>query len=307
VLVAAAYCVTRWTGDGRGRAGCGWPGRSRGSRVHVHALNLVFVPCSRGYALAGGGGGGAGWSGPGWRCDARGGLLLLGQWLRFGDPLETGRFGYYSEFVAPWEGLAAQVVAPGRSFLLYSPAVLLGLFGWAALRRRAPEVCWFAGAAILLRWAAISTRSDWFGGWGLGARHLVPVIPLAMLALRGDGSRTCCRAGAAGRARRGGQGSWRRGRAVGVPRAPLDLRVDVAAAGGPAGRARGLHGGVALEGSRRARWSGSLRSSWTCWRSGRCCWRGSGIRGCWCASRWWRWWGRWRGGSCCRRCAGRGR
>lgn len=40
---------------------------------------------------------------------------------------------------------------------------------------------WFAVAAIGLRWLTISTRSDWFGGWGVGPRHLVPVIPVAML------------------------------------------------------------------------------------------------------------------------------
>jgi hypothetical protein len=44
-----------------------------------------------------------------------------------------------------------------------------------------PAVFWFAVLAIVLRWLTISTRSDWFGGWGLGPRHLVPVIPLVML------------------------------------------------------------------------------------------------------------------------------
>jgi hypothetical protein len=179
-FVAAGLCVTR----GQAARGDGWlwlAGAIAGFSVHVHVLNLVFVPCIAGLAIAG-------------RRSRRGlvgaaamltvgvAALMIGQWWRFGDPLETGRFGYYSHFVAPWEGLAALVIAPGRSVFLYAPAVLLGLFGWAALRRRAPEVCWFAGVAILLRWAAISTRSDWFGGWGLGARHLVPVIPLAMLA-----------------------------------------------------------------------------------------------------------------------------
>ena len=179
-LVAAGLCVTR----GQAARGDRWlwlAGAIVGFSLHVHVLNLVFVPCIAGLIVAG-------------RRSRRGlagaaimlalgaGLLLFGQWWRFGDPLETGRFGYYSHFVAPWEGLAAQVIAPGRSIFLYAPAVLLGVVGWAALRRRAPAVCWFAAAAIVLRWAAISTRSDWFGGWGLGARHLVPVIPLAMLA-----------------------------------------------------------------------------------------------------------------------------
>lgn len=171
-FVAAGLCVTR------GRLALA--GAVAGFALHVHVLNVVFVPCLAGFALA--------------HARSRRGLigaavmltfavstLLLGQWLRFGDPLETGRFGYYSHFVAPWQGLAAQLVAPGRSLLLYSPAIGLGLFGWAALRRRAPAVMWFAVAAVSLRYATISLRSDWFGGWGLGARHLVPVLPLAML------------------------------------------------------------------------------------------------------------------------------
>ncbi len=178
-LVAAAYCIAR--------GGRWWwvAGAVAGFSLHVHVLNLVFVPCLLGLALASGK--------RGERGERQGvvgglvgfavgaGLLLLSQYLRFGDPLETGRFGHYSEFVMPWEGLAAQLIAPGRSFLIYSPAVLLGLAGWATVKRRMPAVFWFAVAAIGLRWLIISTRSDWFGGWGLGPRHLVPVIPVAML------------------------------------------------------------------------------------------------------------------------------
>ncbi len=180
-IVAAAHCVTLHRNGGGAR----WlwlAGAIAGFSLHVHALNLVFVPCIVGFAAMS--------PGPRARRGLAGllallglgaGLLLLGQWLRFGDPLETGRFGHYSEFVAPWEGLLAQLVAPGRSFWLYSPAAALGLFGWGALRRRLPAAFWFAVAAIALRWLTISTRSDWFGGWGVGPRHLVPVIPLAML------------------------------------------------------------------------------------------------------------------------------
>lgn len=177
-LLGAAYCVTLQQA-GRGARWLWLAGAIAGFSLHVHVLNVVFVPCLLAYAWVG-------------RRRASGvpgmlvmlglgaGLLLLGQWLRFGDPLETGRFGHYSEFVAPWEGLAAQLVGPGRSFLLYSPAAALGLLGFPALRRRLPAVFMFAVAAIVLRWLVISTRSDWFGGWGLGPRHLVPVIPLVM-------------------------------------------------------------------------------------------------------------------------------
>jgi len=180
-LIAAAYCVTLQQA-GRGSRWLWLAGAIAGFSLHVHVLNVVFVPGLIGYALAGRRGAGTrGMVGMAAMLGLGAGLLLLGQWLRFGDPLETGRFGHYSEFVAPWEGLVAQMVAPGRSFLLYSPAAALGLLGFAALRRRLPAVFVFAAATMLLRWLAISTRSDWFGGWSLGARHLVPVIPLAML------------------------------------------------------------------------------------------------------------------------------
>jgi len=179
-LLGAAYCVTLQQA-GRGARWLWLAGAIAGFSLHVHVLNVVFVPCLLAHAWVGRRGGRAGLAGMLGMLGLGAGLLLLGQWLRFGDPLETGRFGHYSEFVAPWEGLAAQLLAPGRSFLLYSPAAALGLLGFAALRRRLPAVFGFAVAAILLRWLVISTRSDWFGGWGLGPRHLVPVIPLVML------------------------------------------------------------------------------------------------------------------------------
>lgn len=185
-LIGAGYCVTL-AQAGRGRRWLWLAGAIAGFSLHVHVLNVVFVPCLLGYAAAGMRGAGRSRAGlPGLLgllglLGVGAGLLLLGQWLRFGDPLETGRFGHYSSFVAPWEGLAAQVIAPGRSFVLYSPAAGLGLLGLGALRRRLPAVFGLAVAGMLLRWLVISTRSDWFGGWGLGSRHLVPVIPLAML------------------------------------------------------------------------------------------------------------------------------
>lgn len=171
---------------------------------HVHVLNVVALPCLAGYALAPAWSSGhvrrdgivraclaelarrrRGWIGAAALAGAGLGLLLLGQWLRFGDPLETGRFGHYSGWTTPWQGLWAQLAAPGRSFWLYSPAAALGLVGLAAALRRAPAATMFAAAVLLSRLVFVSARSDWFGGWGVGPRYLVPAIPLVMIAFAG--------------------------------------------------------------------------------------------------------------------------
>lgn len=199
-LLLAAFGITRFhqaraAAGARASAGSRWlwiAAVAAGFAPHVHVLNLSAWPCLLGYVL---------W--PLWREGGRAalvrarrplvvavaialvGVALLGldQHLRFGSPLETGRLGRYSDFVAPWIGLVALLVAPGRSLFVYAPAVTLGLFGLGELRRRLPTIAAFALAMVALRWLTISTRSDWFGGWALGPRHLVPVLPLAILPL----------------------------------------------------------------------------------------------------------------------------
>lgn len=182
-------------------------GAAAGLLVHVHVLGVVAWPCLAGYALGPGllrrkrqdsdsgfiraclkelAAGRRGYVGAGLLAAAGLGLLLLGQWLRFGAMLETGRFGHYSAWTWPWTGLWAQMVAPGRSFWLYSPAAALGLVGGlGAALRRAPAATWFALAVLASRWLVVSGRTDWYGGWSLGSRHLVPAIPLVMIGFAG--------------------------------------------------------------------------------------------------------------------------
>jgi hypothetical protein len=185
-LLGAALLVARWH-VGRDARLLWAAGAVAGLSVHVHLLNLLALPCLLGYALA-----------PLLREGSlqreRGawlgalvlgvlgvGLLGLSHYARFGSPFETGRYANYGEFIWPWEGLAAQVIGPGRSFFLYSPAILLGLFGWRKLRRDVPDAAWFIVAIVILRWVFVSLRSDWYGGWGIGPRYLVAVIPFALL------------------------------------------------------------------------------------------------------------------------------
>jgi len=155
-----------------------------GWSCHVHLLNLVAVPAFLVYAFA-----------PHWsrRRELKGvwtlavllgasGLVALAvsQALRFGSPLESGRHGLYSHFVVPSLELAALVVSPGRSLWLTSPILVGALWGWKKLRARVPWAFWFSLLLVASRLLFVASRSDWWGGWAIGPRFLVPVIPFAL-------------------------------------------------------------------------------------------------------------------------------
>jgi hypothetical protein len=118
-------------------------------------------------------------------------LALLGvyNWSRFGNPFETGRtavpgaadlFGY-GVFTAPWPGIYGLLLGPGKGLFLFSPAVILGLISWPALHRRFPVLSWTLGGAFVARWLFIATRSDWHGGFSLGPRYMLMIVPFLLL------------------------------------------------------------------------------------------------------------------------------
>jgi hypothetical protein len=191
VLLGSALAIARWhreraSGQVRWLAGAGL---LAGLSVHVHLLNLIAIPCLLGYAFA------PTWRDRSWSRERRAwasalalglcGLLLLmfDQGWRFGDPFESGRYADYGRWIWPFESLLTLLIAPGRSLLIYSPPVLLGMFAWAELRRRDPDVAYFVLALVGTRLLLVACRSDWHGGWGIGPRYLVPIVPFMLLPL----------------------------------------------------------------------------------------------------------------------------
>jgi len=188
-LVGTAWCIAemhRALGGGEPHRARRWSigaGAFAAFACHVHVLNLVAMPGLLGYAL---------WNrreslrtvAPGIVVAACGVVVLLvGQWLRFGDPFETGRYDHYSWWILPGEGLAATLFGPGRAVVLYALPVALALPMWPALRRRVPAVAWLVLAICVTRWLLVVMRSDWWGGWSIGPRYLVPVIPFLLVPL----------------------------------------------------------------------------------------------------------------------------
>lgn len=107
--------------------------------------------------------------------------------IRFGTPffydrLEIGA-GSPPLFGSPYRGLAGLVASPGKSVLLYSPTVVIGLAGFAGLRRREPAVAWAVAAVSALHLLFVSWLSFFHGDWAWGPRYLAVILPLWVLAM----------------------------------------------------------------------------------------------------------------------------
>jgi len=129
-----------------------------------------------------------------WRWPAFALLVALAGHLaynaaRFGTPFETG-YGAQatpSAYTTPlWVGLYGLLLSSGKGVLWFAPALMLAPVGWRAMRRAggparhaATSVALASGAALAL----YATFEHWAGDGSFGPRYLVPLLPLAFLAV----------------------------------------------------------------------------------------------------------------------------
>lgn len=186
-VLASALSLAR---RGRGAELAG--GLALGLAVAAHISAILFVPFWAAWAILGAP------AGPARRRAALGFLLGAGVVLaalaaynvaRFGDPLETGRavndelarrYGY-GEFVSPFRGLYGLTLSPGKGLLFFAPAVALGIGAWPSFRRRWPLEGLVWAATAVTRILFLASRSDWHGGFSLGPRLLVMLVPFLLL------------------------------------------------------------------------------------------------------------------------------
>jgi hypothetical protein len=106
--------------------------------------------------------------------------------LRFGSFFEDGKLRNFSHRHPVWgnpiSGLPTLLVSPGKSILLYSPPLLLGIFGIRFLWRRNPQVAiGIVGSSVILV-SFMSCYAGVGGDWCWGPRYLAILLPLWALA-----------------------------------------------------------------------------------------------------------------------------
>jgi hypothetical protein len=111
-------------------------------------------------------------------------LLQLYNRARFGFDLSSG-YGDQSEgvkFTTPiLIGLHGLLMSPGKGLFFFSPALILGLWGWM----RAPEhyrwLAWLTFLGFFPFFVAMATWQNWDGGWCWGPRHVVQIhLPIML-------------------------------------------------------------------------------------------------------------------------------
>jgi len=114
-------------------------------------------------------------------------LLAFYNHLRFGSVFETGRSAQagatqrYGSWVTPWRGLWALLISSGKGLLFYCPAILLSIVTWKHFHSRHRLLSTIILSAAALRILFIASRSDWHGGFCLGPRYMVMLVPLLTL------------------------------------------------------------------------------------------------------------------------------
>ena len=107
-------------------------------------------------------------------------LLLYYNYARFGDILETGRttsLYRYAIYSNPLAGLYGLLLSPGKGLFIYVPIVILSIVSWKAFHKRFPHLSFVIATMIVVRILFIASRSDWHGGFSLGPRYLVIILP----------------------------------------------------------------------------------------------------------------------------------
>jgi len=102
-------------------------------------------------------------------------LFFFGKWPQEGHPAG-------SVLANPIAGFFSLMFSPGKSILLYSPPLVLGLLGMRGLWRKEPILALTVITVSIVQLAFVSSLRFFGSDWAWGPRYLVPLLPLWALA-----------------------------------------------------------------------------------------------------------------------------
>ncbi len=123
-------------------------------------------------------------------------ILLLYNQLAFGNPFNLSytftehaeyralaRSGFFGLHAPSIGTLASQLFDPSRGLLVMSPVVLCAFSARTARRTLGELPFWSLVGAALLLMIVFACYPYWHGGWGVGARYLMPALPFVIFVM----------------------------------------------------------------------------------------------------------------------------
>ena len=89
----------------------------------------------------------------------------------------------YATWILPFPSLFLITIGPAKGLLFFAPAAAIGLCLAFRGYRSWPGLGPFLIGAFVLRTVLVASRGDWHGGFCLGPRLLMPVLPVLLLPL----------------------------------------------------------------------------------------------------------------------------
>jgi hypothetical protein len=112
-------------------------------------------------------------------------LLLVYNWLRFGNPIKTnyvfraGRIDFRPEYI--YAGFYGLLFSAGKGFFFYNPITSFSLIGVRRFYEKYKDECVFFLIVIFTFLIFFASFLNWAGGYCWGPRHLLAIVPFLIL------------------------------------------------------------------------------------------------------------------------------
>ena len=105
-------------------------------------------------------------------------LVMVYNYVRFADPLETGYEKVSGRFLVGFFGI---LFSPGKSLFLFNPLTLFGCLAFTLFLRKQRKTAFLFGWLIVSHLLLFSSWWSWQGGMGWGPRLMLVVLPYLIL------------------------------------------------------------------------------------------------------------------------------
>ncbi len=114
-------------------------------------------------------------------CLIGAGFVLFYNWFYWGGSAAGGYEGGFT--LNPFPAVSGFLFSPGKNIWFFNPILLMLFLSVRPFHTRQPIIASLWAGMVGALFMLYCFWGNWWGGWGFGPRHLVPLLPLAVIPL----------------------------------------------------------------------------------------------------------------------------